>query len=855
MTVALRGLAGRKLRASLTALAIVLGVAMISGTYVLTDTINRGFDTIFTDSYKNSDVVISGKVAFKGDSGGSSSPGFPDSVLAKVRALPDVTAAEGSVTDESTRLIGRNGKTIASGGAPSLGFSVDPKEGRFNPLTLVQGRWPAGERQVAIDKRTADKKHYTVGDKIGVAARGPEEEFTVTGIAKFGSVSSIGGATLAIFDVRTAQRLFDKEGKLDAVRVASKPGVSDQKLQSEIRPLLPPTATVKSAAEQAQEDSEDSGSFTNFLQKFLLAFAGIALFVGSFVIANTLSITIAQRMREFATLRTIGASRRQVMWSVIVESLIIGVLASVVGLFLGVGLAKGLNQLFVVVGIDLPKKGTVFATRTIVVSLVVGTLVTLLASLRPAFRATRVPAIAAVREGAILPRSRLARLGPAPGILVLVIGIALLSYGAFASGISGALRIFSLVVGVLLLFLGVALVAPRLVPPLASVLGWPATRIGGAAGSLARENAMRNPGRTASTAAALMIGLALVTFVAVLGKGIRTSFESAVDELFVADYALTSSSGFGFDPITKEVGVAAAKAPEVTAASSVRAGDGRLFGQTENVTAVDPNMPKVIRVDWVRGSDAVPAQLGRDGAFVEKDYAKKHHLTLGSPLRLETPTGKFVRLKLKGIFKEPNGGSPFGTVTISSREFDSVYPQPKDLYTFLNMRGGETDANKAALKRALAVFPDAKVQTQSEFKHNQEKFLNIVLNLLYVLLGLSVIVSLFGIVNTMVLTVFERTRELGMLRAVGMTRRQVRRMIRHESIVTTLIGGVLGMAVGFLLAGLVIRALKSEGIVFAVPYLSLFILALAAIAAGMLAAIFPARRASRIRILRALQYE
>src|SRR5690348_936387 len=432
LAVALKGLATRKLRASLTGLAIVLGVAMISGTYALTDTINNGFNTIFETSYKNADAIISGKAAFSNGGNGNQiqNPTFPDTVLTKVKALPDVAFAEGSVQSDSVKLVGSNGKLISANNAPALGFSLDPRaDMRFNPSKLVSGAWASGPHQVVIDKSTADKKHLGAGDKIGVQVYGPIQQFQISGIAKYSANVSLGGVTFAIFDQPTAQRLFQKVGQLDAIQVQSKAGVSNSRLAAEIRPLLPPTAAVRTPSTQVKEDKKDLG-FINVIKYALLAFAGIAVFVGAFVIANTLGITIAQRMREFATLRTIGASRRQVLWSVIVEALIIGLTGSVVGLFLGLLLAKGLNKLFVAIGINLPQGATIFATRTIIVSLVVGTLITVLASLRPARRATRVPPIAAVREGSVLPPTRFARYGPVTSLVVLLVAIGLVSFGS-----------------------------------------------------------------------------------------------------------------------------------------------------------------------------------------------------------------------------------------------------------------------------------------------------------------------------------------------------------------------------------------------------------------------------------------
>jgi putative ABC transport system permease protein len=852
--VALRGLLGRKLRAALTALAIVLGVAMVSGTYILTDTMKGAFDTIITTSYKNADAIVTGKTAFTTDANGNTvqAPPFSDSLLTKIRALPDVQAAEGSVSDQKTQLVARDGKAISTHGAPRLAFSVDPNsDQRFNPLKVAAGHWPNGSDQIAIDKGVASSHDYSVGDSIGVERGGPVRQFRVVGIVELPGVS-LGSTTVAVFDLPTAQKLFGREGKLDVIRAQAASGVSSSQLISEIKPLLPPSTQARNTEEQVKEDKK-SVSFTSFLQYVLLAFAGIALFVGSFVIANTLSITIAQRIREFATLRTIGATRRQILRSVVIEALVIGVLASVAGLFLGFGLAKGLNWLFSVLGFDLPSASTVFRTRTVVVSLLVGIVVTLFASLRPALRATRIAPIAAVREGATLPPGRFARWTPYLSAVTLVLGVLLLGYGVLGHGLSTGNRLASLGFGILLLFFGVSANAARIVRPLAEVLGWPGARIGGTAGSLARDNTKRNPKRTASTASALMIGLALVTFVAILGQGIRSSFESAVDDLLRSDYALTSTDTF--TPLTVAAEKAVATSPVATTVSGIRAGSARAYGSTRNLTGVDKNLAKVIHLDWKEGSTAVPAHLGEDGAFVDHKFADKHDLHIGSPLTLETPTSQNLHVKVEGVFKLPNGGSPFGEVTISNALFDKSYIDPENEMVFIDTKGGVTDANTAALEQSVSGFADAKIQTESEFKTNFEKPLNRILILLYVLLLLSVIVSLFGIVNTLVLTVFERTREIGMLRAVGMTQRQTRSMIRHESIVTSLIGAALGMVVGVFLAALVTHALSSEGIVFAVPWIYLVWFVLAAILVGIVAAILPARRAARLNVLEALQYE
>jgi len=848
---ALRGLLGRKLRTVLTALAVVLGVAMISGTYVLTDSIDQAFDKIFTDIRQGSNAVISGKSAFDlGDDSGVSAPTFDESLLSKVQELPDVAAAEGSVDSDATQFIGEDGKAVVYGGAPNLGFSIANGDSVFNPLTLVEGAWP-GANEVVVDKATAQKEDFEVGDTVGVQAEGPVQRLRVSGIIEFSSGLTIGGATLAGFDLPTAQRLMKKEGQLDEIPVAAKPGVTDAQLVREIEAILPDGTQVRTSQQQVREDASGTDEFISFFRGFLLAFAGIALFVGAFVIANSLSITISQRTRELATLRMLGASRKQILGSIVVEALAVGIVASIVGLLLGLLLAKGLFRLFNAVGFTLPNTGIVFLPRTAIVALLVGILVTLFASLRPAIRATRVPPVSAVREGATLPEPRFRRLRSVGAAVLAALGFAAIAYGIFKDGLGTTQVLAWMGIGTLLVFLGVAFFSSRLVRPLAQVLGWFPARFFGVAGALARDNARRNPQRTASTAAALMIGLALVTLVATLAAGLVASFRGAVNDLFTGDYAITAQNNFS--PIPIDAAEAAAKAPGVTAVGNVRTGEALVDDDVHFITAVDPGMQQVIDVNWTEGSQDVFRTLGEDGAFVDDGYAEDNELGVGDGIQLTFPNGNSRTFTIQAIFDPPTGGSPFGNVTISSAVWDGEVPQPRNLYSFVKMEGGETDANQAALDTALEDFPNAKAQTRGQFIDNQISGLSSILNILYVLLALSVIVSLFGIVNTLVLTVFERTREIGMLRAIGMTRRQVRRMIRHESIITALIGAAIGIVLGLVLATLLI--VRVDFLVFSLPVAQIVVFVIAAIVVGIIAAVFPARRASKLDPLRAIAYE
>jgi putative ABC transport system permease protein len=960
--VALRGLAGRKLRAVLTGIAIVLGVAMVSGTFVLTDAIDSAFKNIFSESYAGTDAVVSGKspdINFNGDT--SQTPSVPESLLAQVRKLPDVEAAAGNVADQqAAKILNSNGKVISTNGAPSFGFGVDFSEPRFNPLKLTSGHWPSSSDQVVIDRATAEEQHFKIDQTVRVTSLGPVRPFKLVGIAQYGNVKSLGSATFAVFTIPTAQKLFNRKGKLDAISVAAKPGISQQKLASEIRSALPTTVTVRTATAQAKEDLKQV-SFTKIIRYFLLSFGAIALFVGAFVIFNTLSITVAQRIREFATLRTIGASRRQLLTSVTLEALVIGVLASILGLIGGLLLARGVNALFKASNNDLPTTSLNLSAKTVLISLGVGIVVTLVAGIFPAMRATKVPPIAAVREGATLPPSRLAKYTLFIAMVIVILSVALLAYGLFGHGMSTVVRLLSLAVGCLLLFIGVALVSPRLVPKLAGglrpvakwvmfvgalfvypirigtwlvrgalfgrdfgpgqrvlrfaggfllmfligpgillaasrVLGaalgtvlfyfgvaavavteaalviWlviqvvkairgkgrasdlPEVRSDPATDRLSGENARRSPGRTAATAAALMIGLALVTFIAVLASGLKSSTRGAIEDQVTAQYMQTAQDGFS--PFAPNATTALARSPEVEVASGIRGGLAKIAGQNGQITGIDPNtITKVYKFDWQKGSDSTVHELGEFGAIVEKQFADDASLKVGDRFTVTSASDRETPLEVKGIYKAPPFQPLLGSISIVTSKFDTLYQQPRNLYAFIDVKGGPSTSAEDSLNQAVASFPDAKVQTRKAWIDSQIQDFNNFLVTLYVLLALSVIVSIFGMVNTLVLSVFERTRELGMLRAVGMTRTQVSRLVRQESVITAMIGAALGLPLGVFLAVLVTKALSQFNVAFSPPWRNLIAFAIVAVFVGVLAAVAPARRASRLNVLRALQYE
>jgi putative ABC transport system permease protein len=855
LRIALRGLWSRKLRTSLTAFAVVLGISMVAGTYVLTDTINKSFNTLMASARADTSAVVSGKSLVK-NGATSDQPTVPASLLARVSSLPGAASAYGVVETESARMIDAKGDPVGPAGPPALGFGRDPASiGRDGAFKIIDGRWAKGPGEVAIDVASAKKAHVSIGNTIRVEGSGPLQSFRIVGLLQWGSSNSLGGATMAVFDLPTAQRLFGLGGRLSEIDVIAKDGVSPARLVAQIKPLLPPNAKALTVDEQIKEDQSQWSSFAKIIRYALLTFAGIALFVGAFVIFNTLSITVAQRTREMATLRTIGASRRQILGGVLTEGLTIGALASVIGIGVGILLAAGLSALMGAIGIDVPRTATVYAPRTFVISIVTGVVVTLLASLGPALRATRVPPIAAVREGAVLARRRSSRLRQIASGLLLATSLAVLGVGLFGSFDQSSQRLLTIAAGCALFFIAVALLSAYFARPLARIVGAPGSTFGGTAGKLARENAMRVPARTASTAAALMIGLALVTFVSVLAQGFVRSIGVAIRKQASADYIVMANDGYS--TYSNAVAGRLARVPGVEKAVALRTDTVIAFGKQISITGFDPKTASsVYKFDWQEGSNASLAELGGDGAIVTDSFAHKHGLGIGSPLPVQMPDGRKLRLSVIAVNKQPELIELLGEVTVSEKAFDAVYRNPKTtLLTYLRTTGGESEAVAARLRSALAVFPSVQVLTEKKAIDTQSSGMNTLLAMFYVLLGLSVVVSVFGIVNTLALAVFERTRELGMLRAIGMTRRQARRMIRHESITISLIGAATGIPVGIFLAAMVTTALSRYDIVFSLPVSSLVAFTLATVVAGMLAAILPARRASRLNVLEALQYE
>ena len=846
--VALRGIASRKLRAFTTWLAIFLGVALVSGTYILTDTINESFGEIFSESLKGTDVAITAKTDIASDDTGP--PAFDASLLPRVREVDGVEAAAGSVFSIG-KFVKANGDALTDSFAPNFISSLLPP--RFETLDYVEGRKPRTASEASIDTQTADNGDLAIGDELRVAGAKEVKGYDIVGLTQLGD-SNFGGAGIAQMTLPEAQRVTDRVGKFDQISVAAAEGVPAAELRDRIARILPPNLIAETGQQAAQRQSDDIASDLGFLRIALLVFAGISLFVGAFQIFNTFSITVAQRTREFGMLRTLGASRGQILSSVGIEALVLGLLGAVIGLAAGILFAAGINALFKAIGADLPNTGTVVLARTVIVSLLIGVVVTLVAALAPALRATRITPMAALRESELQDSKPRGRLTLIAALLLGVLGLALMLIGLFggieesgtAAGLLGG--------GAALILFATSLFSPRLVRPLASLAGKPMERVRGLTGRLARENAMRKPGRTATTAAALMIGLALVTFVTVFAAGLKSSIAKTIDENFKSDVILQNTDGFS--PIPRDAVAAASDVDGVANISAVTYGSGEYKGEQIRVAGIDPEtINGVLSLDFKEGSPAVLRELNDREAVADEAWADSKGLEVGDTVSVRTPLEKRAIYTIRG---EIEGGLDlFGKMLVNDATLQPLFGADQPSIAFVRLEHGASAATvQSDLESALARgYPTVEVQNQEQLKENQESQVNALLLLVYALLSLAVIVSLFGIVNTLALSIHERTRELGMLRAVGMSRRQVRTMVRYEAVITALIGAILGMVLGVLMAALVSRPLADEGFTLSYPVATLILLLALAGLAGVVAAIGPARRASRIDVLRALAYE
>ena len=837
LRVALRGLLARKLRLALTALAVALGVTLISGTYVFTDTINSSFDRIFAEAYKSTDVVITPNDDVALNENGDLPP-IDGAALERARAIDGVGNIEGSIFDQGATFLTRKGEPFAAQG-PKFVASVFDDE-RFGGFTYAEGRRPESDGEVAIDKATARKEGFAIGDRFEIQAETPRQAYTITGLTQVAGVDSYGGAAVALLTLAEAQRITGKQGKYDEINLAVVEGADAGAVTAAIRAELPRSLDVRTGEDEAVSQSADIRDDLGFLQTALLAFAGISLFVGAFIIFNTFSITVAQRAREFALLRTLGASRAQVLRSVVGEGAVLGVLGSLAGLALGILVASGLKALFKAIGFELPSTGTVLQARTVYVSLAVGVIVTLISCLAPALRATRVPPVAALREGVALPESKSSRLAFPAALVLAALGVVAMAVGLFAGlDDSGALSLLGL--GAALTFLGVALLSPRLVGPIASVVGWPIERVFGVTGRLARENTVRQPGRTAATSAALMVGVALVAFATIFAAGAKSTINDAIDSGLKGQAVLQNQDGFS--PFAGAATKRVAAVDGVQRVAALRFVDARVDGETQPITGVDVETFRALY-----DTDLPPLTAGT--VVASKAHAENKGLSVGDTVKMSTATGKRLAPRVSAILEDR--GLLLGDLTLSNDVVAREFGQTKDSLVLVGYTGG--DATKAAIDKAVAAdFPQVEALTAEEFKDNQAGLIDQLLVLIYALLALTVIVAMFGIVNTLVLSVTERTRELGMLRAIGTSRRQIKRMIRYEAVITAQIGGVLGIVLGVFLAVLVSRAIDDFAV--AIPSGLLLVLFLAAALAGVIAAVLPARRAARLDVLKALAYE
>ncbi len=842
----LKNLRARKLRLITTSIAIALGVAFMAGSLVLTDTIGKTFNDLFASVYKSTDAVVRGQAPFEvNEAEGEEAPRplIDQSLIAVVQNVPGVKLAEGSIQGY-TQVVDKSGKVVGNpgGGAPTFGGIWSNSE--LNAFQLSEGRAPKADNEVVVDAGTAKNGKLAVGDEVTVLTAVAPEKVKIVGIARFGQVDSPAGAGYVSYTFATAQRLMSAPGKINQIEVVADSGVTQQEIRDRIAKVVPSNDEVVTGATITKEQQDTLKENLKFFNILLLVFSGIALIVGAFVINNTFSILVAQRLREMALLRAIGASRRQVLRSLLLESFIVGLVASLLGLVLGVGVAAGLRSLFGAFGLDLPPGNLIITPNTVIVSLLVGTVISVVSAAAPARKASKVPPIAAMRDVAF-DTSHRSRSRIAIGILLAGAGVSTLLLGLFSDVGKGLYMVGG---GALLTLFGVAALGPIIARPASRVIGFPLPRIKGMTGSLARENAMRNPKRTAATAAALMIGVALVTFITVFVDSAKASIDKTIDKSFGGDFVVQGPQTF-LGGLSPALGQEIAALPEVKASSPLRGLQTEINGEPHFIVAIDPKPFEGIFDPVVTEGNL--AALDTKQIAVQTDVAKSHGWKLGDEVPMKFQDGVSQQFKVVAIYKDSNvlngyaiGLPAYNANVTTAFDYEVLVAKADNV---------SVDVARAAVEKAAAAYPTAKVLDQTQFKQMFKDQVNLLLAIFYVLLGLAVLIALLGIANTLALSIFERTRELGLLRAVGMTRRQLRSMVRWESVIIALFGTVLGLLVGVFFGTSLVKALNEEGITeLVIPWGSVALIAVIAAAAGIVAAILPARRASRLDVLKAI---
>lgn len=827
--VALKGLWARKRRLAGSFAAVFLGVSFLAGALILGDTMNSSISRFFDQAYSGTDAMVRGSTNVS-DSPMGERGTIDAAVLDQVRRVPGVAAAEPVITGVG-QLLGRDGRPVAVLGPRTAGnWVTDP---RLNPYHVVEGRAPRADDEVVVNRAVADQGHLRVGDTTAVLA--PQRvPVRVVGISRFGDQDAFGGSSFTAFTLEGARRFIARTpDRISGVSIRADDGVSQDTLITRLRRVLPPgTEAITGKASADEGMNAVSKGFLDMFRAFLLVFAGIALLVGTFGIHNTFAITVTQRSRESALLRAIGASRRQVLGSVIVEAAGIGLVASVLGLAGGLGFTTLFEGLFSAMGAPLPTRGPVLTATTVAVAVPVGLLVTLLSCLLPAIRASRTPPIAALRETAA-GRTRVSRTRALAGCVLTSGGVALL-VGSAAAGDSMTLA----GPGAIACAIGMVVLGPVSARPAGALLGAPLRRVTGA---LARRNTMREPRRVAGAATALMIGIGVVTLFTVIAASSKASIQQTVSRSFGGDLAIDAGAApdGGFAPTLADD---LARLPQVSAVAGMGTGSVRIDGKATRVRYADPAaLGRVL--DLGSGARIGPGQIA-----VTRDTARSHGWRTGTPLQVVFADGARPTLTIGGVY---DSGGPAGDYLLPRSEWTAHDPQPQDTTVLIDLRPGVGLAEgERAVTEAARPYAAPDVRSRQDYIDSQASRVGSLLTLVYVMLALAIVIALLGIANTLSLSVHERTGEIGLLRAVGATRGQVRAMIRWESLIVAVFGTAGGVALG-LLPGWALARAATDG-TFALPVAQLAVIVVIGAAAGILAALRPARRAGRLDILRAV---